>query len=56
MSTQKEITKMIMNLQAAMPGAVMAWLAFLKLEDDSRALKTVRGMDFRMNGSARALE
>ena len=34
-------TKMMMNLQAAMPGAVVTWLAFLKLEDDSRALKTV---------------
>ena len=34
-------TKMIMNLQTAMPGAVMTWLAFLKLKDDSRALRTV---------------
>ena len=42
---------MIMNLQATMPGAVITWLAFLKLEDDSRALKTVRRTDFRMNGS-----
>ena len=34
-------TKMMMNLQAAMPGAVVTWLAFLKLEDDSRALRIV---------------
>ena len=56
MLTQKEITEIIMNLQAAMQGAVMVWLAFLKLEDDSRALKTVRGTDFRMNSSVRVLE
>ena len=31
----------MMNLQAAMPGAVMTWLALLKLEDDSRALRTI---------------
>ena len=34
-------TKMMMNLQSAMPDAVLAWLAFLKLEDDSRKLRTV---------------
>ena len=36
-----------MNLQATMPGAVMAWLAFLKLENDSRALKTVQRDGFQ---------
>ena len=33
-------TKMMMNLQTTMPGAVVTWLAFLKLEDGSRALRT----------------
>ena len=30
-----------MNLQATMPGAVVTWLALLKLEDGSRVLRTV---------------
>ena len=34
-------TKMMRNLQTAMLGAVVMWLAFLKLEDDSRALRTI---------------
>ena len=47
---------MIMNLKAAMLGAVITWLAFLKLEDDSRALRTVCMDGFQDEWFRRALE
>ena len=49
-------TKMMMNLQATMPGTVVTWLAFLKLEDDSRALGTVCMDGFQDEWFRRALE
>ena len=38
MHPDKHTAKMIMKLTTAIPGAVAAWLVFLKLKDDSRAL------------------